>query len=528
MSYNARVKTKQSRVNRPIAQIPQYSTPSNINFSPFQVNRSQGWEVGSSQANAIGIPSGLNRKIRIGTNTIIQDSPDSRVRKDSRGLVTYQTQKFGVGSMFRHGKACFGGFGMEGECKIPDNKFLPTPNVIMPNCQLLCNNCPGGYSAIFNINLKNDLQFNGTYYLTNFNQSDINKIYYSPQSQYYIYFYQNKWIISDSLYSTNSIPSIKAFSYYCPNNNTYFCTDYNNPFFLIWQYGNSPYNKIDNFPIINFVNEKSCIPEPVPEPEPKQSTYNLGMKFNLIAQGNYTSLPVDPISQTTWNVWNGTTNTLQTSVYNITELSEGRYGFKLDNNPYSSLQTGVIDTFSGGPTPNPNGPNVVVDWSSDFTIAYWVKLNPDNSKWRTLNRFYPFGQGAHFPAFLPGQDDIIFWINAWQHGQGAQYPNYQDSNGNNVSFANETGVWKLIITTVEQTNSKLYLGHDTGAPVYKGEATRYQSGNIFTGTQYIWQIGHPRGNPGDGPGLVGQVSYWDRLLSTDEINQYWIDTKVNT
>lgn len=259
MSYNARVKSKQSRVYRPIAQIPQYSTPSNINFSPFQINRSQGWEVASSQANAIGIPSGLNRKIRIGTNTIIKDSPDSRVRKDSRGLVTYQTQKFGVGSMFRHGKACFGGFGMEGECKIPDNKFLPTPDVIMPNCQLLCNNCPGGYPAIFNINLQNDLQFNGTYYLINFNQSNINNIYYSPQSQYYIYFYQNKWIISDSLYSTNSIPSIKAFSYYCPNNNTFFCTDYDNPFFLIWQYGNSPYNKIDNFPIINFVNEKTCI-----------------------------------------------------------------------------------------------------------------------------------------------------------------------------------------------------------------------------------------------------------------------------
>lgn len=260
-----------------------------------------------------------------------------------------------------------------------------------------------------------------------------------------------------------------------------------------------------------------------------QASYIQGMKFNLEAQETYTSLPVDTISGTTWNLWNGQTNTLQTTAHNITILAEGRYGFKLDNNPYSSLQTGVIDSFSGGgPTPNPNGPNVVVDWNSNFTIAYWVKLNPDNSKWRTLNRFYPFGQGAHYPAFLPGQDDLIFWINEWQGGQGAQFPNYIDSNGNNVNFTGETDVWKLIITTVEPTNSKVYLGDDNSAPVLKGEATRYQSGNIFTGTQYIWQIGHPRGSNGDGPGLVGQVTYWDRLLTTNEMNDYWGDTKVTS
>ena len=41
MSYNARIKSTQSRVNRPIAQIPQYSKPSNINFLPFQIKINQ-------------------------------------------------------------------------------------------------------------------------------------------------------------------------------------------------------------------------------------------------------------------------------------------------------------------------------------------------------------------------------------------------------------------------------------------------------------------------------------------------------
>ena len=126
MSYNARVRARQNRVSAPLLDI-------NNNESQYNVNQKQGWEVGTTQADTIGIPPHLVRKYRVRTNTIVKDSPESLLRKDTRGLLTFQTQSFGVGTMFRNGKPCFGGFGMAGKCEIPENRFILSPEVIMPN-----------------------------------------------------------------------------------------------------------------------------------------------------------------------------------------------------------------------------------------------------------------------------------------------------------------------------------------------------------------------------------------------------------
>jgi hypothetical protein len=126
MSYNARVRARQNRVSAPLLDI-------NNNESQYNVNQKQGWEVGTTQADTIGIPPHLVRKYRVRTNTIVKDSPESLLRKDTRGLLTFQTQSFGVGTMFRNGKPCFGGFGMAGKCEIPQNRFILSPEVIMPN-----------------------------------------------------------------------------------------------------------------------------------------------------------------------------------------------------------------------------------------------------------------------------------------------------------------------------------------------------------------------------------------------------------
>ena len=208
MSYNARVKALQTRVRRPIAEIPKPNDPNNpLILSPYTVNSSQGWEVASTQADCIGIPPHLNRKYRVRTNTIVKESPDANLRKDTRGLITYQTQTFGIGSMFRHKTACFGGYGMGGFCEIPNNHFLDTPEVILPNKCLL--NCKLN-QEIFSISTKNFYRINGNYKIITNNKSSINNVYYSFQkfkiginrccAKFYsgLFYIRFNWIIGNS------------------------------------------------------------------------------------------------------------------------------------------------------------------------------------------------------------------------------------------------------------------------------------------------------------------------------------------